>query len=268
MFRGVSVLCLCGLLAFSELRQFGSSIERSLAGFSKMTTTDTAFDAMVHEADGLANDNLPRRTERPQFDVKTWAYKSSGGLTDENRVKIAKIYRKAESVFEYGLGESTMIADHVGVPRYSGIDSDPVWIGNTRQNVSQHFRFYLADIGETGMWGRPKENLRKSPHNYMLAPLMAESRPFDVYMIDGRWRFGCLLASFLHASSRGLSPGSPTVMVHDCDQRERYHRADHLLKLKVNGNDPGQKLCIYKRKPETTDEQLLELWMETYTDPQ
>jgi hypothetical protein len=76
-------------------------------------------------------------------------------------------------VFEYSLGESTLIANHVGVKRYAGIDSDPVWISMTRENVSTDFRFYLADIGETQDWGYPTQKLGKQPYNFQLAPLVS-----------------------------------------------------------------------------------------------
>ena len=37
---------------------------------------------------------------------------------------VGKICRQAQSVFEWGLGESSYIAAEVEVPRYGGIDSD------------------------------------------------------------------------------------------------------------------------------------------------
>ena len=248
----------------AEFRMMGE-ISSRCATSSTLASTP-AFDAIVQHAARLVHEDLPNTTRR-EFDLKTWPYKSKGGLTDGNRVKVAEIYSKATSVFEYGLGESTMIADHVGVPRYSGIDSDPVWIANTRKKVSNHFRFYLADIGETGAWGRPTiADLNKGPLDYMLAPLMAEPLSFDVYMVDGRWRLSCMLASFLHASARGRTE-SPIVMVHDCDTRPHYHQADHLLELEEVAENSGTRLCVFKRKPDTSDDQLVELWMKNYRLP-
>ena len=218
---------------------------------------------MVQQASGLVLEEDHNKERKTSLDLDTFPHKGTGGLDDSNRVTLANIYGKADSVFEYGLGESTMIADHVGVPRYSGIDSDPVWVGLARDKVSTHFRFYLADIGQTGAWGTPMEDLPKQILNYQLAPLMAETQAFDVYMVDGRWRFACLMASFLHASAR--QGKAPTVLVHDC-QREAYHKADHLLDLEITG-DPDkrtERLCVYHRKPETTDQQLLELWQEHF----
>ncbi|KAL7563836.1 hypothetical protein ACA910_019566 [Epithemia clementina (nom. ined.)] len=212
--------------------------------------------------------------KRRTFDVNTWKQKTTGGLNDADRVLLAKIYGQASSVFEYGLGESTLIANHVGVPRYAGVDSDPVYVSTARQQVNNtHFRFYFADVGVTAAWGYPKQPLLpKNVWNYQLAPLMSELEPFDVYMVDGRWRQACLLATFLHASYRGRQ-GAPTsrpaalqprtkVLVHDCSRRQ-YHRADRLLN---HYQAPGGQLCVFERKPETTDAQLVHLWMKFFRD--
>jgi hypothetical protein len=156
------------------------------------------------------------------------------------------------------LGESTLIADHVGVPRYSGIDSDSAWLRRVRSRVSSHFRFYLGDIGETAKWGAPTQDLSKAVLNYQLTPLQSEPECFDVYLVDGRFRLACMMASFLHASARECPDGA-LVIVHDC-HRKPIHKADHLLKL-VGAKG---KLCAYNRLPNTTDEQLYDLWTEHY----
>jgi hypothetical protein len=238
------------------------------------------FDKAVQRAYDLVIDqsvvaNITRISKA--FNVTAWDRRTTGGLTDRDRTLLSRIYGQAESVFEYGLGESTYIADHMGVQRYAGIDSDAAWVANARTNVASHFRFYFADIGPTRAWGYPQDaKLPKSILGYQLAPLIVEPLPFDVYMVDGRWRFPCMLASFLHASSRGADPAQTTVLLHDCTDetlfqpvpgsgpqqlrvpiRKEYRWADHLLDMVDHS---GALLCVYKRKPETTDAQLLELW--------
>lgn len=197
---------------------------------------------------------------RRNFSLGDWTQRAEGGLHDADRVLVAKIYSKASSLFEFGLGESTYIANHVGVPRYAGVDSDPVWIAKTRDAVDGRFRFYLADIGMTRNWGYPKDDkLIKSELDYQILPLYSEPLAFDVYMVDGRWRLPCLLVSFLHASDRGANVNETTVLMHDCF-RPTYHKADHLLDL-VERKD---RLCVYKRMASTTDAQILELWREIH----
>jgi hypothetical protein len=35
--------------------------------------------------------------------------------------------------------------------------------------------------------------------------------------VDGRFRFPCMLASFLHAAARGAKRTHTTVLLHDCE---------------------------------------------------
>jgi hypothetical protein len=79
------------------------------------------------------------------------------------------------------------------------------------------------------------------------------------------------MASFLHASNRGARHNPDTLVLnHDCrptvaaqahnmlGYRMVYKAADHLLDLVHHHS--GDKLCAYRRKPNTTDSDLLELW--------
>ena len=94
--------------------------------------------------------------------------RGTGGLLDTDRTLLADIYSSVDSVFEFGLGESSKIAAWVGVPRYVGVDSDASWVTNVRKEVNNdHFRFIFTDIGETGAYGNPKnEELQKIPLSY------------------------------------------------------------------------------------------------------
>eukprot|EP00527_Entomoneis_sp_CCMP2396_P001860 CAMPEP_0198154894 /NCGR_PEP_ID=MMETSP1443-20131203/68839_1 /TAXON_ID=186043 /ORGANISM="Entomoneis sp., Strain CCMP2396" /LENGTH=234 /DNA_ID=CAMNT_0043821611 /DNA_START=979 /DNA_END=1680 /DNA_ORIENTATION=+ len=125
--------------------------------------------------------------KRKSFELAKWNKNTTGGLNDKDRLLLADAYSKADSVFEYGLGESTMIADHVGVPLYAGVDSDPNWVAKVRNDANPHYHFYLAEVGETGRWGWPVKYIPKGVLAYQLAPLMSETKPFDVYFVDGRW---------------------------------------------------------------------------------
>jgi len=234
------------------------------SNFDKVVSN--VFNKIVDQERNFVNGTSHQRKD---FILKTWDKKTEGGLYDEDRILLAKIYRQANSVFEFGLGESTYIADHVGVPRYAGVDSSVEWVDLTKQNVSNHFRFYYGDTGVTQKWGVPvNAKLVKSIWQYQIAPLQAELKPFDVYMVDGRWRVACVLLSFLHASARGAKPEETTVLMHDCIkpgtspnhltvfyERRKYYVNDDILELVDHS---GVKLCVYKRKQNTTDDMLLE----------
>ena len=246
------------------------------------TSNNTAF---FDEAASMAYSKIVEDEQRriqtraiTKFDVKNWTLRTSGGLEDSDRATLAGIYARANSVFEFGLGESTYLADYLQVPRYAGVDSDVAYVNECRQKVSSHFRFYYADVGNTKSWGYPTQDLTKAVMQYQIAPLQAEPLPFDVYMVDGRWRLALLVLSFLHAASRGADRSHTTVLLHDCwqsghtaEHRKRaqlrpvYQSADSLLDLVQHSKG---LLCVYKRKPTTTDEQLMALWQQHFSNPQ
>lgn len=243
---------------------------------TKMASTSTLFDtAVVDMYSKILVDSQVRTKKAPRkdFDLSKWTQQTEGGLTNKDRLLLSKLYRKANSVFEYGLGESTFIANEVGVPRYAGVDSDVAWVDQTRRNVSDHFRFYYADTGDTEAWGFPnKTDLAKNNYDYMVAPLQAELEPFDVYMVDGRYRVPCVLLSFLHAASRGAPASDTTVLLHDCyvpgfspeemmynREKRKYYVLEEFLDMVDHSR---MRLCVFKRKKELTDEKLLELYQE------
>jgi hypothetical protein len=288
-FKAFPMILMLGV-AILSLINLDTSCSRSMLSSSTKSSTISPFllpqpsyfenaIQMAYRTVESTSQPPPKKTKQP-FDVMTWDKKTTGGLQDSDRILLASIYGNAYSVFEYGLGESTYIADAMGVERYAGIDSDATWVALARDKVSPHFRFYFADIGTTIAWGHPQDAaLSKNILHYQLLPLIVEPQPFDVYMADGRWRIPCMILSFLHASSRGADTSKTIVLLHDCfrkehwnaegegtfpkrlDNRPNYRSADHLLDLV---NHSGNRLCVYQRKPETTDEQLFKFWQKIY----
>jgi hypothetical protein len=255
----------------------GGGMRRDLTTRLQVTSASviqTAFDNIVQIAYQRAFDKedpflpplLTPSVRSTLFELGSWTDRTQGGLNDDDREFLARHYSQAESVFEYGLGESTYIANHVRVPRYAGIDSDAFWVQSARDKVSPHFRFYFADIGPTGAWGTPLETYNKAVLNYQLAPLISEPYAFDVYMVDGRFRIPCVLASFLHASSRSANTEPTTrtvVLLHD-RHREYYHVVDDLFEIECL--EAEQRLCALRRKPTTTDQDLLRAWQKYHTN--
>ena len=146
------------------------------------------------------------------------------------------MYYDATSVFEFGVGESTLIAAYVGVTRYSGVDSDAAWINKARSDLllvrpsnnnndnnmqtttkpQTQYRFSFADIGPTRMFGNAiHTNVSKIPLSYQSTPLYSEMEAFDIYFIDGRYRVACACSAMLHAISRNANMSNVLFAVHD-----------------------------------------------------
>eukprot|EP00569_Conticribra_weissflogii_P009378 CAMPEP_0171369448 /NCGR_PEP_ID=MMETSP0879-20121228/7360_1 /TAXON_ID=67004 /ORGANISM="Thalassiosira weissflogii, Strain CCMP1336" /LENGTH=278 /DNA_ID=CAMNT_0011877751 /DNA_START=25 /DNA_END=861 /DNA_ORIENTATION=- len=191
------------------------------------------------------------RSATQKFDLSKWMTRTGGGLTDEDRVMLGSYYGSANSVFEWGLGESSYIAGHLNVPRYAGVDSDAGWVSSTRAKCPTHFRFSFADIGETKEFGNPAETLDKNSYNYIVAPLMSEMCPFDVYMVDGRYRPACVMMALLHASEYNHDA---TILMHDYgNDRPGYKTVEEVCDVIQFS---GKRLVALRRKENATDEMI------------
>jgi hypothetical protein len=274
---------------YDDLNDYVASPSSSSSSSSSSASL-SLFDEAAQYLFDIATDSSTFNSGRKEFptDVNEWKkmkLTTLGGLTDNDRTTLGKIYSEADSIFEYGLGESTSIAAYVGVPRYSGVDSDPEYVSYARTLAPNYFRFYFADIGPTIEWGFPKyEKLSKNKFNYQVSSLLSENnKPFDVYMVDGRYRLPCVLISLLHASSSSGSSSTtnnnnnnngPIVLLHDCfvqnsqeysdraanhEHRKHYQYLNTILDQVDNNADT---LCVYQRKPTTTDQMIYDMWMQ------
>ena len=203
----------------------------------------------------------PSSQERTRFSLEKWQ-RGTGGLTDEDRLTLGELYYKADSVFEFGLGESTYIASHVNVPRFSGVDSDAKWVSDARDFVAAkdrtHFRFYFGDIGKTESFGNPvNENLQKIKYNYQIQALFSEQEPFDVYLVDGRYRVACACMSFLHAMKYGADMEKVRVATHDNNEKGRgYGVVQEIADVEIR----NERLWVYKLKSDVTEEDIARIY--------
>lgn len=235
--------------------------------------TTSAFDEIAKEIYESSNVQQPQNIKRRKFNKNTldprrgkWR-KGTGGLVDSDRLLLGEYYYNASSVFEFGLGESTYIAAYVGVPRYTGVDSDAKWVAEGRSNVESmnvtHFNFHFADIGPTREWGNPtKPELVKIKYNYQVATLLQSQEAYDFYMIDGRYRVASACLSFLHALKyRKDDIQNVKVAMHD-SYRKEYHVVEEI----ANVVETSERLRIYQLKDDTSEEDLkvfYRKWMNT-----
>lgn len=216
--------------------------------------THTNFTSAFDDATHLAFD-LSIKPKKRCF-RKGWRT-GDGGLDDSDRDLLLKAYIDSNSLFEFGLGESTRIAVAVGMPIYSGVDSDAVYVSESRKESPTHFKFYFADVGKTGHWGFPVDVVPKQVMQYQLSALQSEKLPFDVYFVDGRFRVACVCAAFLHASKLGRTDVS--VLMHDYRERPEYHVVQEFADIVEHSRN--KNLVLLKRKKHVTDEQIFDYWV-------
>ena len=254
------------------------------AGITKMTHVPSSSLSMQEKEktsyrlersnkfDEIANQiykeaNTEKMMKRSDFTLDGWE-RGTGGLDDADRLTIGKLYKEANSVFEFGLGESTYIASFVNVPRYAGVDSDAKWVSDARDVVAKqnntHFRFHFADIGMTKSWGTPTNlKLQKIKYNYQIQSLFSEIQPFDVYMVDGRYRVACACMSFLHAMKYGANMEKVRVLTHDNDKvRRGYDILQQIADLEIKNT----KLWVYKLKPSVMEDDIVNMYHKSMND--
>ena len=76
-----------------------------------------------------------------------------------------------------------------------------------------------------------------------MAPLDLEDEPFDVYIVDGRYRVACACISFLHALKTGGNMESVRVGIHDNHEEERRYG---ILRDVADVVVENHKLWVYK----------------------
>lgn len=183
----------------------------------------------------------------------------------DDRKLLSKLYYHADSIFEFGIGESTDIAAQTNVPSYSGIDSDPKYVTTVRKRVPDRFRFYFADVGETKEWGWPVKNMAKNVFQYQLSALAAEPKAFDIYFVDGRWRMACACASFLHMFARGKKYDA-LVVIHDWSTRPQYHRMLEIAEKVDTSEFSATKVAVLRLKKSITEDDVYRFWKRVAND--
>ena len=248
----ISIITLMALINISILSGYTTTQEEAKCH----KEDEPMFQRIQNQLYDKATNSSKVNPERRPFTLDGWEF-GSGGLSDEDRILIGEYYRNASSVFEFGLGESTKIAAHVGVPRYSGVDSDAVWVSTARDASMDHFRFTFADIGQTKLWGKPVNAfLPKVQYNYQIAPLLIESLPFDFYMVDGRYRVACACLSLLHAMSRGGDMSKVLVAIHDSWRGIYFQYFGKVAEI-VEKSD---RLNVYKLRSGVTENDIFDVW--------
>ncbi|KAL3802302.1 hypothetical protein ACHAWO_002150 [Cyclotella atomus] len=224
----------------------------------------SAFHQIANEVytHDVCNENTVSESHTTkEFDLDSWRpFQTGGGLDDNDRKMLARYYGSANSVFEWGLGESSYMAGHFNVSRYAGVDSEAEWVSNARDKCPSHFRLSFADIGRTHNFGRPLQDLKKNQYDYVIAPLVVEQCPFDVYLVDGRFRVACGLLALLHSSRGGHNA---TILVHDFESPHKIHSSyKELLRVCDKIEFSGSRLAALKRKADVTDEMIHDMYLE------
>lgn len=173
---------------------------------------------------------------------------------------LRRAYKEARVILEYGSGGSSVFGAHQPGKLIFSVESDWKWA------LSLQYRFdeadlpspvivYHVDIGETGKWGRAKDDSGWRRFYRYPTAIWSESffRQPDLILIDGRFRAAC----FVNACLRIREP--VTILFDDYKDRPTYQAVEVLQKP----DDVIGRMAVFhiqpKEWPEWTSDLLLEL---------
>ena len=143
---------------------------------------------------------------------------------------LTSIYKEAKVILEYGSGGTTRIAAGLPGKFIISVESDREWAQKLQHEIdtskpASPVIVYHADIGPTGLWGRPVS--ANSWRHFFRYPLDVWETPFfrhpDTVLIDGRMRTACLAMIMLRCTK------PVTVLFDDYGVRPLYHEIEKLI---------------------------------------
>ena len=184
-------------------------------------------------------------------------YPPDGRMSPQEQRALASVYSKAKSIFEWGMGASALIAAEFEVPRLYAVDSSLDYVQSCRnRSRNPAYQMEFVDIGPTGAWGYPVEEKHKDrwPDYYNVIDNL---EPFDVYLVDGRFRVACACKALLHGHS------SSHILLHDA-----WRRSYAVLETVAEEIHRIGKLAMFQRKTEAKDEEIQAILTEHAFDPE
>ncbi|MCA0858897.1 hypothetical protein [Phaeobacter italicus] len=167
---------------------------------------------------------------------------------------LTSVYQKAQVILEYGSGGTTRIAASLPGKFTMSVESDQKWALDLQQeidasNPASPVIVYHADIGPTGLWGRPVS--MGSWRHFFRYPLDIWEEPFfrhpDTILIDGRMRTACLAMVMLRCTQ------PVTVLFDDYGVRPMYHEVEKLIRpTEIRG-----RLARFEVKPDMIEKPQL-----------
>ena len=146
-------------------------------------------------------------------------------VTEGEQALLRRELAAATHYFEYGSGESTLLAlGQDNLRRIASVESDASFLernllprAEVRENLaSGRLTLHPIDVGPTRNWGMPRDNSRRE--NWPSYPRAIElaAEPWDLVLVDGRFRIACVAVVLLRCPKA-------RILFHDFWNRPKYH---------------------------------------------
>ena len=175
---------------------------------------------------------------------------SGGGMNREEQQLLEDVYRRSSSVFEWGMGSSTKLAEFVGIERLVAVDSALTWVDKLKKKITlPNYNLVYVNIGPIKKYGNPKDESMKDQWPDYSLYVDTTSERFDVYLVDGRFRVACACRALLHGGYNAL------VLIHD------FKRSEYQVILQIAYRvEQTNSLVVLKRREDASDDAIVSLW--------
>ncbi|WP_110689282.1 O-linked N-acetylglucosamine transferase, SPINDLY family protein [Salinicola endophyticus] len=143
-------------------------------------------------------------------------------MSDAEKELFRDALTRASSYFEFGSGGSTVWAIESGL-EVEGVESDGKWLDVVKAKLGEKCRSTYIDIGPTGAWGFPTSEVAIANYGNYSRHILDFAKPFDLTLIDGRFRVACTVATVIHILKTADDIGKPRIFIHDFWNRPNYH---------------------------------------------
>lgn len=141
--------------------------------------------------------------------------------------------KKSKYYFEYGSGNSTLLAKKLG-KRFTSIELDKKFYLYLQKKINCKNNIKYIDIGPVGEFSYPLFKNKKKIIKYIksINKLFSNQRHPDLILIDGRFRIACCINIFLLIKKYKKKP---IIIIDDFKKRKYYQILNKIFNIKKVG---------------------------------
>lgn len=203
----------------------------------------------------LSPEKTPAAKAEKRRDNVTMALPQAPHMSVAERALFKKALAAANSYFEFGCGGSTVWAVAAGLDVY-GVESDHRWVSALRDELGEKCKVEAIDIGPTGQWGMPVNGDASSRFANYSCAIERYQRPFDLILVDGRFRVACVMKSITHILQHHPNPAEARLFIHDFWNRPHYH----AVLAFIDGTARAESAGLFRLKPDLDQADIEKVW--------
>ncbi|WP_197038228.1 tetratricopeptide repeat protein [Billgrantia saliphila] len=198
-----------------------------------------------------------QRTEEEQLRLPDAPHMSKA-----ERSLFQDVLKNAKRYFEFGSGGSTVWAVKMGLTAY-GVESDANWVSALKSSLGERCQIEVVDIGPTREWGYPVSLEAAGKFQDYSRAILAHDSPFDLILVDGRFRVACVITAIQHLLSHHVDPNETRIFIHDFWDRPVYHVVLDFLEPIERVDTAG----LFKLKKKIKEKELRKVWHDYARQP-